>query len=152
MKSLTIRNPWAAAIAHHGKTTENRTWATRYRGPLAIHAGSRLPSRRDLHDLAEWIGFLGDCDPLAVLQGAHALSAVVAVAELTDVCSRSTDNDRLMWCTCGPWAVAGQHHWRLSNVRPLVEPVSAKGQLGLWDLPREVEAAVRAQLRQEVAQ
>lgn len=151
MKTLTIRQPWGSAIAHFGKTTENRTWATRYRGPLAIHAGSRLPGRRDLLDLCEYIAVLGGGNPVEVLRNSAALSAVVAVAELTDMCSRSTDNDVLMWCTCGPWAVAGQHHWRLGNVRPLAEPVPAKGQLGLWDLPAEVEAAVRAQLLQEVA-
>ncbi|MHC4404130.1 MAG: ASCH domain-containing protein [Planctomycetota bacterium] len=39
MKALTICQPWAWAIIHGPKPVENRGWATKYRGPLAIHAG-----------------------------------------------------------------------------------------------------------------
>ena len=39
MKALTIRQPWASLIAAGVKTIETRSWSTRYRGPLAIHAG-----------------------------------------------------------------------------------------------------------------
>lgn len=37
MKCLSIRQPWAWAI-FHGKDVENRTWTTKYRGELLIHA------------------------------------------------------------------------------------------------------------------
>lgn len=39
MKALTIRQPWAALIAAGVKTIETRSWPTKHRGPLAIHAG-----------------------------------------------------------------------------------------------------------------
>jgi hypothetical protein len=149
VKSLTVRNPWGWAIAHAGKRVENRTWATRFRGTLAIHAGSRLPGRRDLTDLCEYIAALGGCHPVDVFRGAQTLSAVVAVADLTEVCSRSAETVSSIVCGCGPWAVPGQHHLRLANVRALETPVPAKGALGLWTLPVEVEAAVLAQLGQE---
>ena len=38
MKALSIRQPWTWAILHAGKTIENRSWATDYRGPLLLHA------------------------------------------------------------------------------------------------------------------
>ena len=38
MKALSVRQPWAWAIIHAGKDVENRTWGTRYHGPLLIHA------------------------------------------------------------------------------------------------------------------
>lgn len=39
MKALSIRQPWAEAILHHGKDIENRTWKTSsFRGLLLIHA------------------------------------------------------------------------------------------------------------------
>lgn len=41
MKCLSIRQPWAWAILAGHKPVENRTWATRYRGPLAVHAALR---------------------------------------------------------------------------------------------------------------
>jgi hypothetical protein len=36
---LTVRQPWASAIFHAGKTVENRPRRTHYRGRLWIHAG-----------------------------------------------------------------------------------------------------------------
>lgn len=38
MKALTLHQPWASLIATGAKTLETRSWPTRYRGPLAIHA------------------------------------------------------------------------------------------------------------------
>lgn len=42
MKALSLRPHWAHAVIHMGKSIENRKWATRYRGPLLIHAGRHL--------------------------------------------------------------------------------------------------------------
>lgn len=39
MKCLTVAQPFAQLIIAGEKIIENRTWATRYRGPLLIHAG-----------------------------------------------------------------------------------------------------------------
>ena len=39
MKALTICQPYPHLIMLGEKPVENRTWATSYRGPLAIHAG-----------------------------------------------------------------------------------------------------------------
>lgn len=41
MKALTLHQPWASLIAAGVKTIETRSWSTRYRGPLAVHAGKR---------------------------------------------------------------------------------------------------------------
>jgi hypothetical protein len=39
VKALTIRQPWAWAIIYAGKNIENRSWNTKLRGTIAIHAG-----------------------------------------------------------------------------------------------------------------
>lgn len=39
MKAITIIQPWATLIAIGNKQIETRSWSTKYRGPLAIHAG-----------------------------------------------------------------------------------------------------------------
>ena len=41
-KGITVRQPWAYAIIHAGKTIENRSWPTKLRGTVAIHAGQAL--------------------------------------------------------------------------------------------------------------
>lgn len=40
MKVLTLHQPWASLVACGVKTIETRSWSTRYRGPLAIHAAA----------------------------------------------------------------------------------------------------------------
>jgi len=39
MKALTIHQPYASLLACGAKKYETRSWATNYRGPIAIHAG-----------------------------------------------------------------------------------------------------------------
>ncbi|MBU2700609.1 hypothetical protein Ga0466249_001701 [Sporomusaceae bacterium BoRhaA] len=39
MKAITILQPWASLIACGEKKIETRLWPTKYRGPIAIHAG-----------------------------------------------------------------------------------------------------------------
>jgi len=39
---LSIRQPWAWLCAEGFKDIENRTWATKYRGPFYIHTGKTL--------------------------------------------------------------------------------------------------------------
>ena len=38
MKAITLWQPWAQLVAIGAKRLETRSWATSYRGPLAIHA------------------------------------------------------------------------------------------------------------------
>lgn len=38
MKALTIWQPWASLLVSGQKKYETRSWATAYRGPIAIHA------------------------------------------------------------------------------------------------------------------
>ena len=40
MKALSIKQPWASLIAHGIKNIENRTWKTKFRGRIFIHASS----------------------------------------------------------------------------------------------------------------
>lgn len=42
MVALSIRQPWAHRIMFEGKDIENRSWLTRFRGPVLIHAGKAV--------------------------------------------------------------------------------------------------------------
>lgn len=163
--ALTVKAPWSHFIAHCGKTVENRSWRMDYRGDLAIHAGAYSGWDKNAETspvaLEAWKRWVPKWTtpglPAAPLTRADAYShftfgAVIAVAEVTG-CHHSDD------CThprhlihpggstgCSPWAVRGQWHIELAEVRPLADPVSCRGKLGLWRLPEDVEKAVRAQL------
>jgi hypothetical protein len=146
MRALTITQPWAAAIAAAAlapghKTTENRTWSTRYRGVLLIHAGQRFD-----HDA---VGLEPDAHRVwaalaAVLPkapGALDRGAIIATARLADC--HPADS------CCAPWGEQrpGIRHWLLAEVRLLPEPVRCPGRLGLWiPSPDLVEAVTAAQV------
>lgn len=44
MKVLTIREPWASLILEGKKTIETRTWKTKYRGAVLLHASKKPES------------------------------------------------------------------------------------------------------------
>jgi hypothetical protein len=158
IKAITIKQPWTWAVAHGGKDVENRTWATSYTGLLAIHAGAAwaeegacdrqviaaAQASRDengCYDPPLHIEFevgAGGIRRLRPTDPRYVRSAIIAVAEVEDmgVCEGY----------CSLWAIPGQHHWRLTNVRPLAQPVPCKGRLGLWNLPDNVRDAVTEQL------
>ncbi len=48
MRAISMWQPWASAVAFGSKTIETRHWATKYRGPLAIHAAKGGVSKGDL--------------------------------------------------------------------------------------------------------
>lgn len=146
MKALTIHQPFAGLIAAGLKTCENRTWATNYRGPLAIHAG--LSEKWGSED--DWLDFWehevpwgpGEClprDDSDIMRG-----GIVAVCALVD-CVK-VDDPRLKLCKYfgakpaqrrhfeGPWC------WILANPRPVWVP--CKGQQGLWTPSADVLTAI----------
>jgi len=41
MKAITLWQPWASLLACGAKQYETRSWPTKYRGPIAIHAAAR---------------------------------------------------------------------------------------------------------------
>ena len=148
MRGLSVMQPWASAIAYGKKTVENRTWGAPEwitGQAIAVHASRGVDWDATA---AAWIAAgLTPYDGTAKHKAWTAsltLGAVVAVARVTGSC--------VPWkCggECSPWAVKGQDHWQLADVRPLADPVPCRGMLGLWRLPDDVEQAVRAQLGED---
>ena len=100
MKVLTLHQPWASLIACGIKTIETRSWSTKYRGPLAIHAAKNESA---LHYLGWLEEHQGESEPAlepfadrivmvhshrrGVIKARHDLpiGAIVATATLVDV-------------------------------------------------------------------
>lgn len=137
MKALTIRQPWAGAVALGWKPVENRSRCFHHRGQLLIHAGTALTAdfaeaeRLILDQAGQAVPILGSPREPA----AWALGAIVGVVDLVDAhrCDGS----------CSPWAQPGLVHHQLANARPLSRPIPATGRLGLWAPTPDVLAAVR---------
>lgn len=122
MRALTVKQPWAWAIIHAGKSVENRSRPTKYRGELLIHAGlawdDNGPLRR--HDGGKWP------DPSVFVYG-----AIIGKVTVVGCCTNSSS----------PWAAAGMWHWLLADPVPFAEPIPCRGMLGLWTPPAEAMAA-----------
>lgn len=119
MKTLSIRQPWAQLIIHHGKDIENRTWRTNYRGPLLIHASS-TKSWDDYGIACEMAGdILGHC-PIGPFHHID-FGCIIGIVDLVDCVSESDSP----WF-CGPYGLL------LWNPRP-INPIPVKGRLGLWN-------------------
>ncbi len=92
MKVLRLTQPWASLVAIGAKKIETRSWGTKYRGPLAIHAAKGFPqdaqhlcSREPFrHILIEQYSFMASGE---IYLGKHKfpLGAVVAVCNLVNV-------------------------------------------------------------------
>ena len=141
-KAVTVLQPYAELFYRLRRFVENRTWSTRFRGWLAIHAGKSKKLRGDFR-------YYG-CDVEAVTYG-----AIVAVGYL-GVCVSITDHDDPMGGLIAQdverWGwlrdhehVEGPHCWVFDAIVPLRNPVPCRGAQGLWDLDRDTVAAVRAQ-------
>lgn len=123
MKALTVLQPWAWAIIHGPKRIENRTWFTRYRGPLAIHAGV---SHARLGDEGE---LLPGMPPYCEL----VYGAIIGTVDLVD-CVRLVDVAGRPFAT-GPWC------WIIERPQALARPIPFRGRQGLYDIPDELLAA-----------
>ncbi len=147
MRVLTVKQPWAHAIIHGGKTVENRSrnLAGAYRGPVAIHAGLQ---RDDLG----WV--VSGAYALTRTMGRghpEALGAIIGVVDLVDVHKGLAPTDDRMtsvdscyragqpFGACSPWAEPDAWHLELANPRALDQPVPWRGALGLVGVPLGVE-------------
>lgn len=134
MPALSISRPWPAAILAGVKPTENRTWATKYRGPVLVHGAQSWA--RDAVDYASRRGL--DLDPSP---NSHP-SGLLGVAVLTGICDATVGGAfGDVACRC-QWAVSGQYHWQLTDPHTFREPVACPGRLGLWWPTGDLRTAV----------
>jgi len=149
-KILSVQQPHADLILFGGKWCENRTWQTKYRGELFIHA-----SRVDLPAMNGWK--MQGCDPVNDSPGKCRTSAIIGSVMLFDVVQsdyvheakffidsktnhkaipeRSRELVKLLRKAAPEtWRHAfGPFCWILTDPQP-IEPISGvKGKLGLWE-------------------
>ena len=123
--TLTVRQPWAWAIARAGKDIENRSRVTRYRGPILIHAAKAIPDFTEIDDLLALLDLAADGPAQALeleqFEKEAAYGAIMASAKVADCVVASAS----------PWFV-GPFGWVLTDVRPIEYPIRRRGRLGLF--------------------
>ena len=127
MRLLTIHQPWAWLICAGHKRFENRTWSTRYRGPVLIHAGASCASLRAGIDVADRIGI--------TLPDDLQFGAVIGSASIADCTPVSVVSD--------PFAT-GPYCFHLVDPVLFARPVPWKGALGLIEPSDTLVDAIKA--------
>lgn len=129
MKVITIKQPFASLIAGGYKKYEFRTWKTKYRGDILIHAGKGI-------DKAAMKKF-------ETLNLTYPTGCIIAKAKLSDCVFIDSDmkqklkqENSLVYS-----GVVNDDDWEgygfyLENIEK-IDPISINGKLSLWDYPYE---------------
>lgn len=170
MKALTVHAPWSEAIKRGWKPVENRSWSTKHRGDLAIHAGlawsaraAEAPHMREAWHawartvpLRDTAGHPESGTPGTLRPGNMwiDLGTVVAVVNVIG-CHQAAAvhrTDGTVGVCCEPWGEPDGWHWELANARPCLDGVTrlrrqCRGRQSIWNLDPAVEAAVLESIR-----
>lgn len=145
LRALSLTQPWATLMALLAKQWETRSWATRYRGRVAIHAAKGFPG--DAKDLCMEEPYRSVLAAAGHTAKSLPRGAILAVGELTD-CRQTT----LVAPELSPQEIAfgnygqGRFAWKFENVRRLPQPIVCNGALSLWRVPDEVAMEIVAAL------
>ena len=148
-----MTQPWATLVAIGANLIETRDWPTKYRGSFAIHAAKGLPPearalcRRQPFREALAAGGYASADELprgAVVAMVNLQSLLVCgPATLKEIRSRSKRGELPAHeADFGDFS-DGRYGFVLDRVCRVEPSVPARGMLGFWELPRDVEAVVR---------
>lgn len=129
MKALTIREPWVTCILKHGKRIENRNWRLpqgMQGQTIALHTAKKLD--KDGFTAAAELAEIEKSELVDVLP----MGMIVATARIVKCVAKSPDK----------WFF-GPYGFVLDEIKPLATPIPARGALGFWTLPPEIENEVR---------
>ena len=118
MKALSIRQPWAWLIVNGHKDIENRSWPTRFRGTVLIHAAKGMTTA-EYND-----AYLFALDQGITIPHFNNLErgGIVGQATVTGCCDGGLS----------PWFF-GKFGFELADAKPLPF-LPYKGQLGFFNI------------------
>ena len=130
MKVLTIKQPWATLIMQGNKRFEFRSWQTKYRGELLIHAGKEI-DKEAVKRLSKYL-------PKELPQGKiiGKVTLVNCVKMTPELKEELLKENRDIYTKS---SFQENYGWQLEDVNVFNEPIDAKGHLSLWvyDLENE---------------
>lgn len=125
MKVITIKQPYATLIAKGLKKYEFRTWKTKYRGEILIHAGKGI----DKEAMKKFSKYNFE----------YPSGCIIAKVRITD-CIKVTDEFRKELKKENPLVYSNiinnkeymGYGFKIENVEE-IEPIEINGKLSLWD-------------------
>jgi hypothetical protein len=136
MKALTVIQPWASLLAAGAKRYETRTWSTRYRGPLLIHASKKMPlSAQEIAKQEPFISTLfaaGFHHPTILPTGVILAAVQLVDCSATTAIALSDEENHFGDFRPGRWA------WECIVLKQFANPIPFRGSLGLWEFPDQL--------------
>jgi activating signal cointegrator 1 len=137
MKVLSLLQPWATLVITGVKKYEVRSWQTKYRGALLIHASAKKPSRRErlFFEGADYFrDYIDSMDHLPY-------GAIIGEVNLVAIHETGWLLQHLETDPYHPWSrelvfddyTPGRFAWKLTEARELGYVLPLKGTLGLWE-------------------
>ncbi len=124
MKVLTIKQPWATLIMQGNKRFEFRSWQTKYRGELLIHAGKGI-DKEAMKRLAKYIP---EEMPTGKILGKVTLVDCIKMSpELKEMLLK--ENKDIYTDS----SFKANYGWKLENVEVFDKTIEVKGKLSLWE-------------------
>lgn len=136
MKSLSIKQPWASLIASGIKDIENRTWKTKFRGRIYIHASADLKllkkTGNELYTKEQWLATPARLTSVS--------SAIIGEVDIVDC----VINHESIWAEktfmyeyneeSGEKPIGKPiYNWVLANAKLYDKPIlNVKGKLSFW--------------------
>jgi hypothetical protein len=122
MKAITVKQPWASLIVNGIKDIENRTWLTKFRGRVLIHAAKKEFNFTNELTSEYQREFISN------IKKPYVNGFIIGSVDIVD-CVKSKDNKSTLWGNmyC--------YHWILEHPIKFSNPIPAKGRLLFWDYP-----------------
>lgn len=159
MKVLSLLQPWATLVVIGAKKIETRSWNTKYRGDILIHASKNKKIAEEIiykfpfnkvmveyfnHDTEPYIEDL----PFGAIIGKVNICTTSAVETLPQINGqelviRGGEYNGKIWkmteqeIAFGDYS-PGRYAWLLSDPIKFEKPIPCKGSLSLWDCPEDV--------------
>lgn len=124
MKVLTIKQPWATLIMQGDKKYEFRSWQTKHRGELLIHAGKGI----DKEAVKRLKQYLPDKLPQGLILGKVKIVDCIKCDEILKTKCQKENKDIY------PDNIFNDGYaWQIEEVEVFEKTIEAKGKLSLWD-------------------
>lgn len=129
MKVITIKQPFASLIAAGIKCYEFRTWKTKYRGEILIHAGKGINKKA----MEKFKCYNLDYPSGAIIAKANLTDCIFIDDDMRDVLKSENELVYSSVINDKEWVGYG---FKMENPEK-IDPIVVNGKLSLWDYDYE---------------
>lgn len=131
MKTISLWQPWAHAMVTGIKKIETRSWSTKYRGPLLIHAAKTFPTvARNFAMTERALNRIPARLPFGAIIG---IVNLVDVKRAEDIVQEISAIERLY----GDYSF-GRYAWITESFRAFENPIPYIGRQGFFNVPDDL--------------